>query len=79
MKMSVKSVENFSVGVMVLGLLMLVIFLAITVHGLVLAFSASILLGIVVLIVEPAPFIIGLVYWVGGIDLAQRLVEFFTS
>lgn len=45
------------------------------VHGIVLAFQASVVLGIVCIFLE-VPFIIfGLVDWVAGVDLAQRIVQ----
>lgn len=50
-----------------------------TVYGLYLAFSASILLGIIVLIVEPSPLIIGLVMLFFHKDLAQMLIEFLNK
>lgn len=46
-----------------------------TVYGLWLAFSASIILGIIVLLVEPSPFIIGLVMIAFNKNLAQMLVD----
>jgi hypothetical protein len=47
------------------------------VHGIVLAFSASVVLGIVCIFLE-VPFVIfGLVDWVAGVDLAQRIVQAF--
>lgn len=46
--------------------------------GLYLAFKASILLGIIVLLVEPAPSIIGVVYLFTGTDLAHRIMEWLT-
>ncbi len=47
--------------------------------GLYLAFSASILLGIIVLLVEPSPLVIGLVYLFTGTDLAEKLVNWFNT
>ena len=48
--------------------------LCIVLLGLYLAFSASVLLGFAVLIVEPAPLVIGIasIFW--GVDLAQRIL-----
>jgi hypothetical protein len=51
--------------------------LALTIHGLYLAFSASIILGILVLFIEPAPFIISLCYLLSGINLAEEIVKLF--
>jgi len=48
-------------------------------HGLILAFSASIWLGIIVLIVEPAPLVIGLVYWIWGVDLAMKFMQWING
>jgi len=50
-----------------------------TVYGIVLAFKASILLGIVVFFVEPSPFIIGIVMLLFHKNLAQMLIEFLTK
>lgn len=50
-----------------------------TLVGLYLAFSASILLGIIVLFVEPMPLVIGLVYLFMNVDLAQKIMEFLTK
>lgn len=50
-----------------------------TLYGLYLAFSASIILGIIVFIVEPSPFIIGAVMMFFGKDLAQMIVEFLSK
>jgi hypothetical protein len=48
---------------------------AATIYGLYLAFSASIILGIVVLFVEPMPLIIGLCALLAHKDLAQMIVD----
>jgi hypothetical protein len=47
--------------------------------GIYLAFSASIILGIIVLLVEPLPLLIGLVYLLAHVDLAQKIVEFISK
>lgn len=46
--------------------------------GLYLAFSASVLLGFAVLIVEPAPLFIGIVYIFWGVNLAERVLASFS-
>lgn len=51
----------------------------VTVYGLYLAFSASILLGIVVLVVEPSPAIIGLVMLFFEKNLAQALIDYLNN
>jgi len=43
--------------------------------GLWLAFSASFLLGILVLIVEPAPLVLGTAYFFWGSDLAEKFMN----
>ena len=66
------------VGVLaVIGLVILS--LVCTFYGLYLAFSASIILGIIVLVVEPSPFIIGAVALFFHKDLAQMLLDFLTK
>ena len=50
-----------------------------TVYGLYLAFSASIILGIIVLLVEPSPLIIGLVMFFFHKNLAQMLLDFLNK
>lgn len=58
----------------------LIIFsLVATVFGLVLAFKASILLGIIVLLLEPSAYIIGVVYLIGHVNLAQRVMEWLSK
>lgn len=44
-----------------------------SIYGLYLAFSASIVLGVVVLLLEPSPLILGLVALCGNPDVAQRI------
>lgn len=50
-----------------------------SIHGLILAFSTSILFGLLVLFVEPLPLVIGLVYWFTGTNLAEKIVEWFQT
>lgn len=50
-----------------------------SIYGLYLAFSASIILGIVVLLIEPSPFIIGLIMFFFDKNLAQMLLDFLTK
>lgn len=50
-----------------------------TVYGIYLAFSASIILGFVVLLVEPSPLIIGLVMMFFHKNLAQMLLDFLNK
>lgn len=50
-----------------------------TVYGLYLAFSASILLGVVVLIVEPSPLVIGTVMLLFHKNLAQLIIDYLSK
>lgn len=50
-----------------------------TIYGVYMAFSASVLLGIVVLLVEPSSAVIGLVMLFFHKNLAQALIEFLTK
>lgn len=60
-----------------LGLLALIALpVAATVYGLYLAFSASILLGVVVLLVEPLPLILGVLGFLGHPEVAEKIVQF---
>jgi hypothetical protein len=47
------------------------------IYGLYLAFSASAVLGLISLLVEPSAFVFGLVYLVTGTNLAQQIVHYF--
>lgn len=78
-----KAFINFLAAIPFIGAL-LVICLAIfslvcTFYGLYLAFSASILLGILVFVIEPSPFIIGFVMICFEKNLAQMLIEWLTK
>lgn len=48
----------------------------ISIYGLYLAFSASIALGIIALIVEPSPFIIGLLMIFVDYNLPQAIIDY---
>lgn len=66
----------------VFGVFMMIILwatmLLVMVYGLWLAFSASIVLGIV-LLVEPSPLVIGLVMLLFHKNLAQMLIDFLSK
>lgn len=53
---------------------LIVVGLASTLYGLVLAFKASFILGLLVLIFEPTPAVIGIYAFFGHPDIAQKLV-----
>lgn len=44
-----------------------------TFYGLYLAFSASIILGVIVLLIEPLPLILGVLGFLGHPEVAQRI------
>lgn len=46
-----------------------------SIYGLILAFQAGIVLGVLVFIVEPAPFILGLIALFGHADVAQKIAD----
>ena len=71
-----KSLAAMSGGAICFLLLFICAFLAITVLGLIQAFSASIILGIVALVIEPCPFVFGVVY-LFGVDVAAEIVKAF--
>ncbi len=70
-----------SMGIVGIGLYFLLVvgIIGITIYGLYLAFSASVILGIIVFFVEPSPFLIGLVMILCHKNLAQMLVDFLTK
>jgi hypothetical protein len=49
--------------------------IGLSIYGLVLAFQASTVLGVLVFIVEPSPLIIGLVAFFGRHDVAYQLAH----
>lgn len=56
-------------------LALVIVMIAAWVHGIVLAFSASVLLGIICIFIEiPFP-VFAIAYWITGVDLAQKIVE----
>ena len=78
-----KALVGFLLSLGVIGYLMIfawVIFcLCMAIYGLYLAFSASILLGIVALIVEPSPLVIGLVMFFFHKNLAQVIMDYLNK
>lgn len=47
--------------------------IGLTIYGLYLAFSASIVLGVIVLVVEPTPFILGVLALFGHPEVAHKI------
>ncbi|CAN5323891.1 hypothetical protein BH11CYA1_BH11CYA1_15520 [soil metagenome] len=56
-------------------IVLLVVVLAAWIHGLVLAFRANIFLGILCLLVQVPLVLIGLIYWIFGLDIPAALVR----
>lgn len=50
-------------------------FIGVSIYGLVLAFKAHVIIGIIALVVQPCPLIIGLVKIVADYDIAQRIAS----
>lgn len=62
-----------------LGFAFMAFMMSMMFYGLYLAFSASLILGIIVFIVEPSPLIIGLVMFFFDKNLAQMLLDFLNK
>ena len=58
-----------------LYIVLLVVFVAAWIHGLVLAFRANIFLGILCLFTQVPLVLIGLIYWIFGFDIPGALVR----
>ena len=78
-KIPVKGLASLGAFGVVLILALSFGLIGLSLYGIVLAFSASVLLGIAVLFIEPLPLVIGLVKVFAHIDLAHRIVEFFNK
>jgi len=78
-----RALYTFFVGLGTIGFLTYVTLMGFlfvsTIYGIYLAFSASIILGIIVLFLEPVPLIIGLVMFLCHKDLALMLIQFLTE
>jgi len=53
----------------------IVFVLGLAFYGLYLAFSASLILGVIVLIVEPLPLVLGLVGFLGHPEVAHKIAQ----
>ncbi len=82
-----RALYGFLAGFGVLGIILYVIacfafagfMLYAAIYGLYLAFSASVILGIICLFVQPSPSVIGLVMIFFHKDLAQAVMEFLNK
>ena len=61
------------IGFVAFCVLMAFIPLTLTIYGLYLAFSASIVLGVLVLLVEPSPLILGVLAFFGHPEVAHKI------
>jgi hypothetical protein len=53
--------------------------ICLSIYGLILSFSASIVLGIIALIIEPAPLVVGLVKFAFNYNIPEHLVKIFSG
>jgi hypothetical protein len=61
-------------GLGVLGILCLIFVpMILSVYGLYLAFSASIILGVLAILIEPSPFVLGLLAVFGHAEVAHKI------
>ena len=65
--------SNLSLGVLsvVFFLLVALVSIDLSVYGLILAFKASLILGVIVLLVEPLPLILGVLALLGHPEIAR--------
>lgn len=73
-----KNTKGYTSVELMLGIAVLLFVAAtggISIYGLILAFSASVIIGFAFLFISPAAFVTGLIKIIAGIDLAQRLAE----
>lgn len=72
----IKTISSFIVGGLALVWLAIAVgSTALTLYGLYLAFSASIVLGVIVLLVEPSPFILGALALFGHPETAHKIAN----
>lgn len=75
-----RAIGNVVGGLGMVGFVGLALFsMGMTVYGLYLAFSASVILGLFVFMIEPSPFLIGLAMFFFHKNLAQMLIDFLTK
>ncbi len=65
-------------AILAIGISLAILAIGISVYGAVLAFKASIILGIITLVIEPAPFVFGIVAIFGTNipDIIQNWINF---
>ena len=68
-----KDLAGLSLALLLIALVCLPV--ALSLYGLVLAFKASILVGILALLVEPAPLVVGVVAFFGHTNLAELVAK----
>ena len=67
---------NLRAILMAAVLLLIAFLIGMGVWGLVLAFKASLILGLVVLLIEPVPFFLGLIALFGHPEVSRQIVEY---
>lgn len=63
----------------VLGICLMLFMFGMSIYGLYLAFSASIILGIIAFFVEPSPLIFGLIMFFFDKNIPELIVEWLTK
>ena len=70
--------ELIGAGMVLVWMVVAVLVAIAWIHGLVLAFRAHVVLGVICLFIEPAYIVFALVMWVSGKDLAGDIVAYFS-
>ena len=78
-----KALITFLLGLGVIGYAIVIAWvvfgIGIAIYGLYLAFSASIILGIIVFVIEPSPWIIGMVMFFMHKNIPQILMDYLNQ
>jgi len=67
--------EGFGIGVLLFWALLFFAVIACWFTGIWLAFAAALWLGVVLIFVPPVALVCGVAYWLGGLDLAEMLIQ----
>jgi len=79
-KNNVEGIVAWGMGLFGFIMLLLILFgIGLSLYGLYLAFSASIILGILAFVVEPSPLVFGIAMFFFDKDLPQLIMNFLTS
>jgi hypothetical protein len=66
--------DAVGIGMFILMLSLVLVGIGFSITGFVIAFSASVILGIACFVVPPMPFVFGAAYWLFGINLAAKII-----